>query len=246
MLPSTSYGAIAEAYARHWGPSSATMMLPVLQSLLLPHLASGAAILDLCCGTGDVAERLEALGYGVTGVDGTTELVELALKRGGRARFEVSEAQRFRREASFDAITCLYDSLNHLASIEELGAVFSNCHASLKQGGWFLFDLNEEAGFEARWRGEFSIIEPDLVVVARSKYSRVAREGRMTITQFRASGQSWQRSDVQFQELCFPRGEVLRQLELAGFSGVEVHSAESDLGLSREVGRAFFRCRRTG
>ena len=77
MLQSSSYGAIAEAYARHWGPSSATMMLPVLQAQLLPLLPTDASILDLCCGTGDVAARLDALGYHVTGVDGTAELVEV-------------------------------------------------------------------------------------------------------------------------------------------------------------------------
>jgi SAM-dependent methyltransferase len=244
MMQSEPYAAIAEAYARHWGPSSAAMMLPVLKIVLLPRLPPQARILDLCCGTGDVASQLEGLGYRVAAVDGTAELIEVARRQHSRVQFEVSTAQAFRRPDSFDGVICLYDSLNHMASLDELTTVFGNCFASLAPGGWFLFDLNDEAGFEARWRGEFSIIEPDLVLIARSKYSKSEQKGRMDVTLFREQASIWQRRDVRFEELCFQTGDVTRQLESAGFVGIELRSAQLDFDLRREVGRTFFMCKK--
>jgi SAM-dependent methyltransferase len=240
MTTSSPYALIAEAYARHWGPSSAVMMLPVLQRVLLPRLEPGARVLDLCCGTGDLARRLQALGHRVTGVDGTPELVELARRAGGGVELAVADAESFRRPEGFEAITCLYDSLNHLSSEASLARVLSNCHASLVHGGWLVFDLNEEAGFQARWRGEFSIIEDDLVLVARSRYQVAARTGRMAITLVMQREGVWQRRDTHFEEVCFDAPRVLELLTAAGFSQLQKLAADGDLGLTREVGRTFF------
>lgn len=241
------YSILAEAYARHWGPASAAMMLPVLQKVLLPKLAPGARLLDLCCGSGELARRLHGLGYRVTGVDATPELIERArLRVAEELDFVVARAEAYRRPGGFEAIVSLYDSLNHLASLEALAQVLAHCFESLTPGGWLVFDLNEERGFEARWRGELSIVEDDLVLVARSRYSAPERTGVMQVTLLSAQGGAWVRSDARFEERCFSRPDVLEQLRAAGFCDVECLTAEHDLALPHEVGRTFFICRKPG
>ena len=55
----SDYDAFAWTYNRHWG-SFATRMVPVLEELVLNALPSRARILDLCCGTGQLAHALSA------------------------------------------------------------------------------------------------------------------------------------------------------------------------------------------
>ena len=60
------YDPFAEVYNRYWG-GFATRVLPVLDRLLLDGLPPGSLLLDLCCGTGQLAEALTERGYRVVG-----------------------------------------------------------------------------------------------------------------------------------------------------------------------------------
>jgi ubiquinone/menaquinone biosynthesis C-methylase UbiE len=51
----TAYDRFAWVYDRYWAGDFATRVLPVLERLLLASLPAGARILDLCCGTGQLA-----------------------------------------------------------------------------------------------------------------------------------------------------------------------------------------------
>ena len=48
---------------------------------LRPHLKPGAAVLDLCCGSGEAAAPWLAAGYAVTGLDVSPRALELAAQR---------------------------------------------------------------------------------------------------------------------------------------------------------------------
>ena len=48
---------------------------------LQPHLKSGAAVLDLCCGSGEAAAPWLAAGYAVTGLDISPRALDLAAQR---------------------------------------------------------------------------------------------------------------------------------------------------------------------
>ena len=56
------YDPFADAYNRHWG-GFATRMLPVLDRLILSDLEEGSLVLDLCCGTGQLASALTERGH---------------------------------------------------------------------------------------------------------------------------------------------------------------------------------------
>ena len=60
----------------------------------LAGLKPGDHALDVCCGTGDIAERLAATGASTTGLDFTEEMLEVA-----RARAQMSETRKPKAEA---------------------------------------------------------------------------------------------------------------------------------------------------
>lgn len=239
----TDYDAFAWFYNRYWGGFS-SRVLPVLDRLVLGDLPAGASILDLCCGTGQLAHLLTARGFRVVGVDGSEEMLAFARQNAPQAEFVLADAREFRSPAAFDAAVCLFDSLNHIMSLDELTQVLANVQASLVAGGRFVFDLNMEDGYRQRWSGSFGLAADDHALIARSSYDAQQRVARMDLTMFRLDGGAWRRSDVSLFQGAYSDEEVRRALTKAGFLDVAAFDADRDLQMPGGQGRTFFVARR--
>jgi SAM-dependent methyltransferase len=175
----SDYDRFAWFYDRYWGDHSLGFLLAV-DRLLLSELPPGARIIDLACGTGQVANALSERRFEVTGVEASEEMLRFARERAPGCEFVLADARELDLPAgSHQAALSLYDSLNHLMEWDELSEVFRRVRAALVPGGGFLFDLNVEEGFVARWRGSFGIADQDHALVARSEYDPDARIGQL-------------------------------------------------------------------
>jgi SAM-dependent methyltransferase len=242
MQQYTDYDRFAWIYNKHWGDFS-IRIIPVLEHLLLPRLPAAASILDLCCGTGQLAHALSQRGYHVMGVDGSPEMLHYARENAPNVEFIASDARTFTPDAHYHAVISAFDSLNHIMSLAELTQVFRIVYTSLLKGGYFLFDLNMEAGFVARWRGTFAIVRDDHVVVVRSSYAVEHKEGAMDFTVFRLD-EGWQRADIHLTQRAYPQDELVQALSSVGFAAVKTYDAEQDLNMQGNVGRTFFACQK--
>jgi SAM-dependent methyltransferase len=119
------YSALADAYARLWGPVIKPMALPMLE--MLP-LAQARDILDVGAGTGELFEDLSrrAPHAQIMGVDRSEGMLRLAQAR-GIALLAVMDAQRLAfADAAFDVAVCifvLFHLPNPLAGLRELHRV---------------------------------------------------------------------------------------------------------------------------
>jgi SAM-dependent methyltransferase len=114
-------------------------------------LPPGARILDVGCGSGWLCEYFARLGYDVTGIDISPELIDMARERlasvpfgadherGLTSRFLVHDIEQTPLNETFDAVIC-YDALHHF---EDEHTVLRNIHAMLSHGGQ-LFVLEGE------------------------------------------------------------------------------------------------------
>jgi SAM-dependent methyltransferase len=243
MTRYTDYDAFAWIYNRYWGPYSAQRFLSVLERRLLPLLPPRARILDLCCGTGQLAQALMQRGYLVTGIDSSEEMIRFARMNAPDAEFLVEDARMFRLPAVYHAVISTYDSLNHIMSEAELAQVFRNVWACLQPGGWFLFDLNMEEGYQVRWRGSFGIVEEDHVVVIRASFDKEAKVGQTIVTFFRLEEGRWRRQDMVLRQRCYPEAEIRSILDAIGFQDIQTLDAQKGLGWE-EAGRVFFLSRK--
>ena len=157
----SDYNNFAWVYNKHWGNQFLEIVLAVLEKLAQPHLPSNASILDLCCGTGQLAQALTEHGYQVTGLDISKEMLRIARKNVPNTKFILEDARTFVLPATYHLAVSAFDSLNHILILEELTTVFRNVYAALQKEGLFLFDLNMEEGFKKNWHGTFTIVEED-------------------------------------------------------------------------------------
>jgi SAM-dependent methyltransferase len=243
MSPKTRYSEydrLAWFYNRYWGGPFSRLVLAIVDKLLVSHLPAQGRILDLCCGTGQLARGLVDRGFQVTGVDGSEEMLRYARENAPAAELILVDARSFELPPIFHAAVSVFDSLNHVMSLEDLTTVFRNVHAALIEGGRFLFDLNMEAGYRVRWRDHFAIVENDHVCVVRGRFDSERKLGRNDITMFRLEGNDWRRSDLTLWQKCYSESEVRSALVEAGFRAVSAYDAERDLGMVGGRGRSFF------
>lgn len=104
-----------------------------------------AQVLDLCCGPGRHSVALARRGYAVTGVDLTTEYLDLAQERAEAAgvtpAFVQCDMRDFRMAEGFDLAINLFTSFGYFEDPADDDKVLSNVFASLKPGGAFVMDM---------------------------------------------------------------------------------------------------------
>ncbi len=237
-----AYDRFAWVYNQHWGNFGERVM-PRLQELLLNQLPAAAHILDLCCGTGQLAAALATRGYVVTGVDGSAEMLRYARENAPGVTFVLADAREVNMPASCHAVLSTFDSLNHLLSLDDLIAAFRCAHTALYDGGWFLFDLNMEPGYLARWRGSFAIVADDHVVAIHNRYDAAAQIGYFNATLFFPDGDRWQRSDLVLTQRAYPLDDIHAALEAAGFHDIDAFPDVEGTALPAAE-RLFFRARK--
>ncbi len=187
-----SYDEWAWLYDRTMGPDYGCAQLALLETVLLPRLPARAAILDLCCGTGQLIAPLLAAGHRVTALDGSSDMLACAQRNAPDARFVHADARDFREPEAFDGAFSTSASLNHLETLADLTKVFENVYASLKPGGAFVFDLNHPAQLAKWWRGRPTEgeIADDYAWLVVPQYAADSGAGVFTVTIYKAGAKS--------------------------------------------------------
>ncbi len=119
--------------------------LDYLEKLLKHYRLVPRTILDLACGTGNMAIPLAQKGYKVYGVDRSRDMLEMAEKKKTDKSNPVFICQDMRQLAlaeRVDLVVSFYDSVNYIKSFDELIITFKNVEKVLHPGGYFIFDFN--------------------------------------------------------------------------------------------------------
>jgi len=171
-------------------------------------------------------------------------MLRFALENAPGVNLLLDDARTFSMPAQFHLVVSMFDSLNHVLTMEELTAVFRKVFASLVTGGLFLFDLNIEEGYKINWRGSFGIVEVDHTCVIRSSYNPDEQIGRWEATIFRLNP-NWKRSDVVLLQKSYSETEIRLSVQDAGFENIAAYAFDKQAGfqdLTQSSPRAFFLC----
>ncbi len=184
------------------------------------------SLLDVGCGTGQLALYFLEQDYDVTGIDLSEAMLDYARENAaqyvesGQATFVQADASDFSLDDTFGLAVSTYDALNHLESLAALERCFGGVYRVLNEGGCFVFDLNTREGLR-RWN-TMKVQETDEALILTSGIFD-EQEGRAwtRISGFmRAEGELYERFEQVAFNTAFDLAAVRVALLAAGWSSV--------------------------
>lgn len=99
-------------------------------------------ILEIACGTANIASILTVQGYQVDACDRSPQMLEAAFKKPVKPLlFRRSMTEPLPKE-DYDLVICLFDSINYLQTRTEIKQLFESVYQALAPGGLFIFDIS--------------------------------------------------------------------------------------------------------
>jgi len=157
---SHGYDPIAQYYDLLHGQRKETIQY--VRHLIKTFHPQAKTILNLACGTGSIDKAL-AKKYIVTGMDISPEMVAVAEKKNKKVRYYTRDMTQLDIDESFDVVTCLYASLNHVIGFDVWAQFFQRVYQHLNPGGLFLFDVITETGM-------YNLILNSPLIIKRGKH----------------------------------------------------------------------------
>ena len=180
-------------------------------------------VLDLGCGTGSMALELASRGYDMTGVDYSSEMLDVARTRAEEEGADILWLCQDMRElelyGTVDLTVCCLDAINHLTDEYDLDKCFKLVHNYLIPDGLFVFDVNGKHKFENVYSTNSYVMENDgAMCVWQNYYDEESELCDFYITLFKEEGDGrYCRYDEEQTERMYT-SEVLRdRLTKAGF-----------------------------
>lgn len=238
------YDGFAAYYDLYWAEGYLRDFEQGFEEIVLPLVPPAARVLDLCCGTGRLAAWLSERGFDVTGVDASERMLEVARRNAPNAVMLQANAQAFSLQDPVQMVVSTFDSMNHLATLDELENVFRSVYGALGADGLFCFDFNTAEGFELGGDETHAAIDDDHVCISQSVFDEAAGEGVSHLTVFERDGDCWTRTDAEVREYHHEQADIEACLAAAGFGQPKVFDAADDFGMPRGDGRLFMLARR--
>jgi len=130
----------------------ATQVAPKIYELYIREYGKSCQdnMLDLCCGSGQLANFFLSKGFFVTGMDSSEKMLYLAQKNNSnyinQCEWILADISEFKLKKSFRLITSTFSSLNLLQSSTQLINCFNGVYDHLEDNGIFIFDITTECG----------------------------------------------------------------------------------------------------
>lgn len=223
----------ARVYNERWA-SFAQSVAPLIREYYEAQ-AGGTpdrTLLDIACGTGQLAAHFLAAGYRVVGLDIAQAMLDHARANNadavaeGRAAFVEGDAADFTLDERFGLAVSTFDALNHLPDEAALAGAFHSAYRALRPGGLLVFDLNTRTGLH-RWNGVNVQDDEDAFVLTRGIYDG----GPLALTRVtsfvRGDDGRYERIAASFTNTVFEMARVRALLDAAGFAPVHFAAVQA-------------------
>ena len=194
----------------------------------LCQVKKGAKCVECACGTGSITLPLKKMGYQMTGVDLSEEMIAIAMER---ARKEGQWIPFIRQDMcalslprKTECILCTCDGVNYLTSPEKVQQFFAAAFSALKPGGALIFDVSSEYKLK-NTLGNHTLTcdEEDFAYIWHNRFreDKACVEMALSIFRKRPDGAFDRIEETQTQR-AHTAGELKTWLENAGFHQVQL------------------------
>ena len=209
-------------------------------------------VVDLGCGTGTLTELLYQKGYDMIGIDNSGEMLNVAMEKRAESGSEILYLLQDMRElelySTVGTVVSVCDSVNYILEEEELLETFSLVNNYLYPGGIFIFDFNTDYKYR-EVIGDTTIAEnrEDCSFIWENYYDPESAVNEYDLTIFVQEEYDLFR---RFTETHYQRGytpeQMVRLIEQAGLSLVEMKDADTDGEVTAESQRVYIVARERG
>ncbi|HBM15439.1 MAG TPA: SAM-dependent methyltransferase [Lentisphaeria bacterium] len=158
-----------------------------IHDLIQKHKPKTKTILSLGCGTGRYENEIAKYGYEITGVDISSQMIEIAEKsKAKNCLFASGDIREIRLDQKFDAVISLFHVMSYMTSDEDLSRAFKTAEEHLNSGGIFIFDF---------WHGPAVLADPpysrtkafenDKLKVDRTAYPLVSQDSQLVTIDYK-------------------------------------------------------------
>lgn len=221
-LAADSYGAFARVYDKALGTLFMRGAGAVLRALEVEYPTDVRTHLDVACGTGLAMRHFVTRGWRSRGIDASYAMVSRARARG--LDVAVADVRSFALRATFERVTCLYDSLNHLLDRDDLARTFASVAAVMSESSLFWFDLNHPESFREVWAMADPYVASDAVyfLEIETRYDEVANLATARVRGWHDDAGARHTIDETHYQRSWDRDDVVELLRGAGLETVDV------------------------
>jgi len=221
-----------------------------MRRLFIHYNVQPRKILELACGTGNVMIELSKYGYKMWGLDRAAEMLETARKKAEMANQEVKlfhgDMLDFSFDEKFDAVLCLYDSINYILEEEKMTKVFENVYNVLAPDGIFIFDITTEHNIVQHFHlRTFAENEDNFSYIWKNVYSYKNKICRTVLTFFiQEENNLFRKYEELHVQKIFEVNELKDLLEKTGYKVLSAFDAYSMRKWNKNSDRINFTARK--
>ena len=223
-----AYGALAASYDRLTNDVDYNDFVAFAHEILKKEGVEPRTVVDLACGTGSATRILAEMGYEVTAVDLSEEMLTEAMDKcadlENLPRFVHQALQKLRLPRAVDLAVCFLDSLDYILDPRDCAEAIRRVYKALNPGGIFIFDVNTPEKLRAMDGQVFLDEDDDVYCVWRGEFDEQANICTYGMDLFQRQGEIWLRSQEEHQEYAYSIEQLTGFLKAAGFTKINVYA----------------------
>ena len=222
------YTAFASVYDRLMADVDYSQWAAFYRMLLSQYGISRGKVCECACGTGSLTILLADMGYQMTGVDLSADMLfeasQKARKHGAMIPFVKQDMRFLRLHRQMDAILCTNDGVNYLENPQQLSEFFRAAYLALRAGGVLIFDLSTPYKLEHVLGDSFYGDETeDMAYLWRNHFSKTRQLTELDLAIFiRQKDNSYQRIEEHQKQYAHTRTLLKNLLQTAGFTDISL------------------------
>jgi 2-polyprenyl-3-methyl-5-hydroxy-6-metoxy-1,4-benzoquinol methylase len=232
------YTAFASVYDRLMSDVDYPAWAKFYATLMEQYRLSKGKVCECACGTGSLTILLAQLGYQMTGVDLSADMLfeasQKARKHGAMIPFVKQDMRELRLHRQMDAVLCTNDGLNYLPTGEDVAAFFRAAYLALRPGGGLFFDVSTPYKLEHVLGNTFlGHEEEDVAYLWQNSFSKSKQSVDLDLTIFLKQQDGSYRRIEEHQRQYIHGAEMLNRLLLqTGFAEVAFYGDQKLTGPS--------------
>lgn len=210
----------------------------------LSHIPTkGKKCLELGCGTGNMTINLKKIGFEVTALDISEDMLQVAEEKlrlkNYKVNFVIGDMVNININKKFDYIFSFCDGYNYITEDEDITSSFKSVYNNLQDNGEFIFDISTEYKLIKEIGNKSFTLNDEELCYIWDNYTEDDRI-EMYISFFVKEGNLYRRFDEVHYQRAYNIDYIKELLIQVGFKNIEIYNDYENTPYHNESLRAVF------